>query len=101
MTSSKLLIKSVLNASIVFVLIGWLVCLCGQKIYAQEVSNEELSPEDFLKRVSDIESFIKRFNFEEDIINTTIRPSEAGSIDEQYIKNRTQQILSLFDQNAI
>ena len=64
-------------------------------IYAQDRPTK--APESLRQRVNTIDSFINRFNYEEDQVGNLIASPESASVAEPFIRERSQQIISLFD----
>lgn len=76
-----------------------LLSLPVSQAYSQE--RREKIPESLRRRVNSIESFMNRFNFEEDEIGNRKQVSESSSVTESFVQARNHQILSLLDQQRI
>lgn len=82
-------------------LLTFLLLALTFEVLAQGEPVEKIAPENLRKRVSTIESFIRRFNYDEDGLGNRIAVPKGEALSKSVIGERGLQILDLFDQKLL
>jgi hypothetical protein len=79
----------------------WLLVLISGSVTAQTNPTDGNLEEQFRRRVHTIESFINRFNNDEDNRGNSIRSAENGSATEAFLQERNRSIRGLFNAQSL